>query len=129
MLKVPKKVINTTVAPARRKDADLYDIVVCQLDWRIMCTRKGCETHKDVTPKARCDFSSEAWNAGPTCIGDLTACPHELPKQTADKIQATCKVTPWPQPPAWNATDLLKLDDSSDLGACKKLADALAEYF
>ena len=77
-------------------DEDLFDIIVCQVDHRIVCEpwrrssggsnalgrrllgKRGdsqaspCKTMKSVVPVARCtDFDSDVWNAGATCIANL----------------------------------------------------------
>merc|ERR1712072_1250007 len=78
MLKVPK-------AKPKGKgitDADLFDIVVCQVDHQIKCdawstssgskkAKSKCKPKKWVKAVARClDFDATVWNAGPTCIAN-----------------------------------------------------------
>jgi hypothetical protein len=115
-------------------DADLYYIVVCQVEWFILCEKGRCHTKKGVEPMGRCKFNNAVWNAGPTCItnylhGDKhPQCPDTMAQSTPGIIKALCR----------NAThakgnmttgELEHLSDSTELGACKKLADGLAEYY
>lgn len=65
-------------------DAELYDIIVCQVDHRIICDawrsishgnntsqESLCKTMKWVKPVARCiGFDASVWNAGATCIAN-----------------------------------------------------------
>jgi len=79
MLKVPK----ATVKPGAITDKELFDIVVCQVDHRIVCEawklggmkkRKQsspCKTTKWVKPVAKCiGFDAKVWNEGATCIAN-----------------------------------------------------------
>ena len=125
MLKVakpkPKKGAST--------DKDLYDIVVCQVDHRIVCSpwaksakkaRSPCHTKKWVKPVARCnDFDASVWNAGPTCIANHAhrerhaQCPaSHRSKAARSALRAKCK-------PATKA-------DNKD---CKIFANSLGEYY
>ena len=127
MLKVakasPKKGAST--------DAGLFDIVVCQVDHRIVCepwkARGGgskkqaspCKTTKWVKPVARCvDFDAGVWNAGPTCIANLAhkgsqvQCPEKVRKATRTQIQKLCK-------PA----------TAADASVCRPFRESLAEYY
>ena len=79
MLKVPK----ATVKPGAITDKELFDIVVCQVNHRIVCEawklggmKKGkqsspCKTTKWVKPVAKCiGFDAKVWNEGATCIAN-----------------------------------------------------------
>ena len=134
MLKVLKPTPRAAAPGISLKDADLYDIVVCQVEWFILCEKGRCHTKKGVEPMARCEFSNDVWNAGPTCItnhlhGDKhPQCPDTVAQSTPDVVKTLCH----------NATqtkgkmttgELEHLSDNTELGACKKLADGLAEYY
>merc|ERR1711998_428708 len=68
----------------------IYDLVVCQAEKQVFCevpmsdgNRTGvhCETEKEVTPVARCNFDAELWNLGGTCISNLVhSDPHNEPQ-------------------------------------------------
>jgi hypothetical protein len=89
ILKVPKPNPPTHA----KSDADLFDIVVCQVDWRIICTQEGCETSKEVIPIARCGYTPAVWNSGPTCIANhLHADKHpQCPKRWASNAEQNIK--------------------------------------
>ena len=123
MVKVPKPASNRTEGTLT--DAELFDIVVCQVDHHIECEpwgknngRSPCKTTKWVTPVARCnDFDSAVWNAGATCIANLAnedkhpQCSGKLKAATLDKVKR-CK----------RATE-------QDAKSCEPMALALAEYY
>lgn len=48
---------------------------VCQAQKQVRCERAGggekCEVEKEVTTKAICEYSTELWQAGGTCIVDV----------------------------------------------------------
>ena len=124
------------VAKARPKkgastDAELFDIVVCQVDHQIVCepwkARSGgskkqtsqCKTTKWVKPVARCvDFDAGVWNAGPTCIANLahkdthTQCSIKASIKARSMIKTLCKVA-----------------TQSDNRACQTFRESLAEYY
>jgi len=111
-------------------DADLFDIVVCQVDHRIVCEpwkrstrennqRSSCKTLKVVVPVARClDFDAAVWNAGATCIANHAhkdkhpQCSDRVYAHVVTKIKDQCN----------NATKL-------DVPACLPLREHLAEYY
>jgi hypothetical protein len=84
-------------------DSDLFDIVVCQVDWRIICSPQKpgitphCETTKAVQPMARCAFSNKLWNSGPTCIAHHVhadahpQCPPTLAASVPAHIKKSCR--------------------------------------
>jgi len=87
MLKVSK----AKPKPGASTDAGLFDIVVCQVDHRIVCDpwsthgskmkkkESPCRTTKWVKPVARCvDFDAGVWNAGPTCMANAANAPPTL---------------------------------------------------
>jgi hypothetical protein len=129
-LKVPK----SAVASGAATDAELFDIVVCQVEWRIVCEKGACKTTKGVEPIARCSFTSAVWNSGATCIANHVQkdkhpkCPEKLAAKAAENMKrAGCRNATFTK--ATTAQQLQKLGDDTDVGACKKLADALAEYY
>ena len=138
------KVQKSTVTPNATSDADLFDIVVCQVNWRIICENGTCKTSKGVEPIARCSFSSEVWNSGPTCIANHIhndkplQCP-EMSDQRRERIMsdAQCRIATQVSNTSVQNISASQLEELSevttgsgaDLGACKKLADGLAEYY
>ena len=111
-------------------DAELFDIVVCQVDHRILCEpwRKDgkrkqqesspCKTKKWVKPVARCDdFDTEVWNAGATCIANMAHDDKHPQCSGVKKASVLSKVKKCKR-----ATD-------QDAEACKPMAMALAEYY
>lgn len=128
------------VAKARPKagastDKDLYDIVVCQVDHRIVCsawdgiTTRGkqksmCKTQKWVKPVARCvDFDSELWAAGATCLANHAhkdthpQCSDKTEAATVAKIKTMCKGI------------VAKTATKADNKACEPFRLSLAEYY
>jgi hypothetical protein len=107
-------------------DRELFDIVVCQIDWRITCSgqkpgqkkKSDCRTKKSVMPVARCGFETPLWNAGGTCIANHVH---------ADKHPQCSKTTPS------SSVALIKQGcrkaTKKDQNACMKYATALAEYY
>jgi hypothetical protein len=80
MLKVSKD-FGSKGPPKTQKESDLFDILVCQSDKRVVCdngcpTRRKpngkcqCQTQKWVKGVAICPFSAELWNLGGTCIAN-----------------------------------------------------------
>merc|ERR1712216_693925 len=85
--------------------AKLFDIVVCQVDHRIVCepsvgassstiSKSSCHTKKWVHPVARCDgFKADVWKAGATCIANLAhkdkhvQCGRKVKKSTMKFVQ------------------------------------------
>jgi len=64
-------------AAALESEAQLFDIVVCQADKRVMCDgykpgedHAQCSQQKWVKPVALCKFSVALWNLGGTCIAN-----------------------------------------------------------
>ena len=53
-------------------EGDLFDLVVCQADKRVVCdpTKQSskCRLEAEFTAQAVCRFSPELWNLGATCI-------------------------------------------------------------
>jgi len=123
---VCSKGCNRMLRVSKAKPSDGFDIVVCQVDHRIVCEpwRKGskqsaspCKTEKWVKPVARyIDFDADVWNVGATCIANHAHkekhmnCP-ELTAATTKKLQKSRKAT------------------EADSAACGPLAKALAEYY
>ena len=90
--------------------AKLFDIVVCQVDHRIVCepwadvsassanassggtsrqSASACQTKKWVMPVAHCNgFKADVWKAGATCIANLA---HDV-----EHVQCGKKVSPRP---------------------------------
>jgi hypothetical protein len=118
MLKVLKSTPKNATAGKALKDADLYDIVVCQVDWRVLCEKGGCETTKSVVPMARCGFNNAVWNSGPTCIANhLHGDKHpQCPDTTAQSIQGVIK------------THCRKPLNAANAGGGDRLGDALGAY-
>ena len=115
-------------------DAELFDIVVCQVDHRIVCQAWGsgggrsgsgrggrrlleaetrrkkspCKTTKWVKPVARCvNFDAAVWNAGPTCIANLAH--KDAHPQCSDKIKRSTKS---------KVKKLCRKANKADNGAC-----------
>jgi hypothetical protein len=73
LLKVDKE-FGGKAPPTTTNEKDLYDMVVCQADKRVICDplrkQKHTKCRTDTTTKAtaRCPFDVAVWNLGPTCI-------------------------------------------------------------
>jgi hypothetical protein len=103
MLKVTKLKPAGSKSGTHLKETDIFDIVVCQVDWKIVCSAQKagtiphCETYKSVLPMARCSFSLDVWETGPTCIANIVhadkhpQCPETITRTTTDKIRAECR--------------------------------------
>ena len=128
------KVAKAKPKPGASTDAGLFDIVVCQVDHRIVCdpwSKHGskmkkkespCRTTKWVKPVARCvDFDAGVWNAGPTCMANAANAQTKtkavlgcagVASAAMAKIKKQCKPT-----------------TKADNTACKPFAESLAEYY
>jgi len=99
-----------------KKEEDMYDMVVCQADKRVLCDPKmgnggNCQTTSKIKPIAVCKFSSKVWNLGGTCIAnhlyehDMPQCPEDAPLSAISLIGKTCR-----QPAKKSAAEAFKED-------------------
>jgi len=135
MLKTPKRLAKKLPKDASSEDAEqaLNDIVVCQVDRRIVCNpwkkhaggkkNSHCKTSKAVAAVARCSFKSPIWNVGGTCITHLAHgeqvpnCPTGTTRGTKDDIRKSCKALTTTQERVKNRA------------ACSVLTAFFAEYY
>jgi len=135
MVKTPSHTAGTVAKGASDEATEqaLNDIVVCQVDRRIVCqawSKRGrkkasrCSTNKSVVAIARCSFTSAIWTAGATCITQIAHgekdpnCPVGTTQSTKKKgIKKKCF--------ALNNKEARAKSQS----ACQNLATALAEYY
>ena len=147
MLKVPK----AKPKGGGATDADLFDIVVCQVDHQIQCDpwSKGegknstskCKTRKEVKPVARCiDFDSTVWNAGATCIANHAhqdkhpQCSDKVTNGPAvAKVKQACKPVIKRETGKDGKTGYMYQHApgkwANDNDSCKEFASALYEYY
>ena len=122
------KVAKTKPKPGASSDKELFDIVVCQVDHRIVCRpwkRHGgkkkaspCSTKKWVKPVARCvGFDAAVWNAGPTCIANHAH--RDKHPQCSGKLRAS----------ALKEVKRCRRATKADNVACKSFAESLGEYY
>merc|ERR1712080_434633 len=83
-----------------KNEVDLFDILVCQADKRVVCdprtyATRTCRTKSESKAIARCDFSNALWLQGPTCIAGhvhglpVKPCDITLHKNTGELIKKT----------------------------------------
>ena len=104
-----KKVFAKGEEPETANESKLYDIVVCQGDKRIVCSKPSagsdrqqtsCSEKKWIDPTAICAFSIDLWNLGGTCIenhlrntpGEIKDCPFILSSGMIAGITQNCRV-------------------------------------
>jgi len=125
LVKVPKKQTNGTKSAT--SDKDLFDIVVCQVDHKIVCealTAKGspCKTWKAVTPVARCnDFDAMVWSAGATCVANIA---HQDKHPQCPSLNDDAKIALKKCKASVTANE-----QANDMNSCEALGTALAEYY
>ena len=95
-------------------NAPTKQFAVCQAQKQVKCERaegneggEKCQVEKEVEPKATCEYSTELWQAGGTCIVDVLtkqkdgtsgssnkyACPPTVKKKVIRKIRTSCALT------------------------------------
>jgi len=140
------KVAKTKPAEGASTDKSLFDILVCQVDHRIVCDawkpclgngRKSCtpcKTTKWVRPVARClGFDASVWNEGATCIANAAQqaptkpTPARLVATVAPKAILGCRSKVGSTTEAKVKT--CKVATEADKEACVSFATPIAEYY
>jgi len=96
------RLLKTLKDPNAKVEKDMFDIITCQANKRIICdpagkSRSSCKMTSSFAAMAICPFSSELWNLGATCISNhvegekYPQCPDGTSKETIVRIKAACK--------------------------------------
>jgi len=133
MLKVAKSANSKDAAERKAvlNESQLYDIIICQSDKRVICdpaqtlsdgdsTDRKCVVKKEVEAVGRCVFNIDLWNLGGTCIANHLH-KHELEVNSTMKPQ--CPDTAY-ETIIDTISDLCQLPVNGDSALCTPLAMA-----